>query len=242
MGPALHPPERPPHTHTPKPGFGGRGHDELECLGSSNYTAIIVAWVNSKMSGRNPPFVLLYTCMVNLQRRLGRLFHEYRDSKVCYYLYTQHPTSNIQHPTSNIHKQLSYEYFAITYSTYIISRALVAILYYTILYCSSISMRRRRRRRRRRGFHLSAQLLCCVLLSHIQVRTCLTVHFHRTEHVDVFPRIETGWKAATAIPAASAPSFPSVTSIIDESWNLTQNSSGCWRYSLCYESACDLVI
>ena len=25
--PALHPPERPSHTHTPKPGFGGRGHD-----------------------------------------------------------------------------------------------------------------------------------------------------------------------------------------------------------------------
>ena len=27
VSPALHPPERPPHTHTPKPGFGGRGHD-----------------------------------------------------------------------------------------------------------------------------------------------------------------------------------------------------------------------
>ena len=25
--PALHPPERPSHTHTPKPGFGGRGHE-----------------------------------------------------------------------------------------------------------------------------------------------------------------------------------------------------------------------
>ena len=24
---ALHPPERPSHTHTPKPGFGGRGHE-----------------------------------------------------------------------------------------------------------------------------------------------------------------------------------------------------------------------
>ena len=47
--------------------------------------------------------------------------------------------------------------------------------------------------------------------------------------------------AATAIPAASAPSFPSVTSIT-ESLSLTQNHSGCWRYSLCYESACDLVI
>ena len=41
--------------------------------------------------------------------------------------------------------------------------------------------------------------------------------------------------------AASAPSFPSVTSIA-ESLSLTQNHSGCWRYSLCYESACDLVI
>ena len=47
--------------------------------------------------------------------------------------------------------------------------------------------------------------------------------------------------AATAIPAASAPSFPSVASIA-ESLSLTPNHSGCWRYSLCYESACDLVI
>ena len=28
--PALHPPERPSHTHTPKPGFGGRGHEMYE--------------------------------------------------------------------------------------------------------------------------------------------------------------------------------------------------------------------
>ena len=27
LSPALHPPERPSHTHTPKPGFGGRGHE-----------------------------------------------------------------------------------------------------------------------------------------------------------------------------------------------------------------------
>ena len=27
VSPALHPPERPSHTHTPKPGFGGRGHE-----------------------------------------------------------------------------------------------------------------------------------------------------------------------------------------------------------------------
>ena len=27
VSPALLPPERPSHTHTPKPGFGGRGHD-----------------------------------------------------------------------------------------------------------------------------------------------------------------------------------------------------------------------
>ena len=47
--------------------------------------------------------------------------------------------------------------------------------------------------------------------------------------------------AATAIPADSAPSFPAITSIA-ESLSLTQNHSGCWRYSLCYESACDLVI
>ena len=30
-GPALHPPERPSHTHAPKPGFGGRG-DEASSL------------------------------------------------------------------------------------------------------------------------------------------------------------------------------------------------------------------
>ena len=28
VSPALLPPERPSHTHTPKPGFGGRGHEE----------------------------------------------------------------------------------------------------------------------------------------------------------------------------------------------------------------------
>ena len=28
LTPALRPPERPSHTHTPKPGFGGRGHDK----------------------------------------------------------------------------------------------------------------------------------------------------------------------------------------------------------------------
>ena len=47
--------------------------------------------------------------------------------------------------------------------------------------------------------------------------------------------------AATAIPVASAPSFPSVISIA-ESLSVTQSHSGCWCYSLCYESACDLVI
>ena len=30
VSPALHPPERPSHTHTPKPGFGGKGH-EVAC-------------------------------------------------------------------------------------------------------------------------------------------------------------------------------------------------------------------
>ena len=28
VSPVLHPPERPSHTHAPKPGFGGRGHGE----------------------------------------------------------------------------------------------------------------------------------------------------------------------------------------------------------------------
>ena len=28
VSPALHPPERSFHTHTPKPGFGGRGHED----------------------------------------------------------------------------------------------------------------------------------------------------------------------------------------------------------------------
>ena len=30
VSPALHPPERPSHTHTLKPGFGGRGHEMSE--------------------------------------------------------------------------------------------------------------------------------------------------------------------------------------------------------------------
>ena len=32
VSPALHPPERPSHTHTPKPGFGGRGHEVYRLL------------------------------------------------------------------------------------------------------------------------------------------------------------------------------------------------------------------
>ena len=39
VSPALLPPERPSHTHTPKPGFGGRGHEyrglSLKMLGVS---------------------------------------------------------------------------------------------------------------------------------------------------------------------------------------------------------------
>ena len=31
VGPALHPPERPSHTHTPESGFGGRGHEMVMC-------------------------------------------------------------------------------------------------------------------------------------------------------------------------------------------------------------------
>ena len=34
VSPALHPPERPSHTHTPKPGFGGRGHKEVAKTGN----------------------------------------------------------------------------------------------------------------------------------------------------------------------------------------------------------------
>ena len=30
VSPVLHPLERPSHTHTPKPGFGGRGHEVME--------------------------------------------------------------------------------------------------------------------------------------------------------------------------------------------------------------------
>ena len=29
VSPAIHPPERPSYTHTPKPGFGGRGHEAV---------------------------------------------------------------------------------------------------------------------------------------------------------------------------------------------------------------------
>ena len=54
-----------------------------------------------------------------------------------------------------------------------------------------------------------------------------------------YKQITASWQRQ--IPAASALSFPSVTSIA-ESLSLTQNHSGCWRYSMCYESACDLVI
>ena len=39
MGPALHPPERPSHTHTAKPGFGGRGHEICMYIWSSHIIA-----------------------------------------------------------------------------------------------------------------------------------------------------------------------------------------------------------
>ena len=38
VSPALHPPERPSHTHTPKPGFGGRGH---EMCGQSTFKKFV---------------------------------------------------------------------------------------------------------------------------------------------------------------------------------------------------------
>ena len=40
--PALHPPERPPLTHTPKPDFGGRGHED-SCVG----TAVVYVLVSN---------------------------------------------------------------------------------------------------------------------------------------------------------------------------------------------------
>ena len=40
MSPALHPPERPFHTHTPKPGFGGRGHDYSRAVYDNPYIAV----------------------------------------------------------------------------------------------------------------------------------------------------------------------------------------------------------
>ena len=36
VSPALHPPERPSHTHTPKPDFGGRGHEIIWCPEASH--------------------------------------------------------------------------------------------------------------------------------------------------------------------------------------------------------------
>ena len=36
VSPALLPPERPSHTHTPKPGFGGRGHEIVSLVGLSH--------------------------------------------------------------------------------------------------------------------------------------------------------------------------------------------------------------
>ena len=37
VSPALHPPERPSHTHTPKPGFGGRGHEVQQSIQPLRY-------------------------------------------------------------------------------------------------------------------------------------------------------------------------------------------------------------
>ena len=40
VSPALLPPERPSHTHTPKPGFGGRGHECTIILHYLSYIAL----------------------------------------------------------------------------------------------------------------------------------------------------------------------------------------------------------
>ena len=50
VSPALHPPERPSHTHTPKPGFGGRGHEIVKLGQQYNIgekpTVILYTYIN----------------------------------------------------------------------------------------------------------------------------------------------------------------------------------------------------
>ena len=54
VSPALHPPERPSHTHTPKRGFGGRGYESISTVslgsqhvaGTCMVTHIARVWIN----------------------------------------------------------------------------------------------------------------------------------------------------------------------------------------------------
>ena len=48
VSPALLPPERPSHTHTPKPGFGGRGHEIviIVILYSTNRTLLVLFFLS----------------------------------------------------------------------------------------------------------------------------------------------------------------------------------------------------
>ena len=68
VSPALHPPERPSHTHTPKPGFGGRGHDKASRIQSSRIgSALVCVRRNAQRRELNFPkftrFALITTVM-----------------------------------------------------------------------------------------------------------------------------------------------------------------------------------
>ena len=42
VSPALLPPERPSHTHTPKPGFGGRGHEMMRTMETARLSTTVL--------------------------------------------------------------------------------------------------------------------------------------------------------------------------------------------------------
>ena len=81
MSPALHPPERPSHTHSPKPaGFGGSGHEKLTYLLCT--LTLITMWVHLSPCGythhqnQNTPEALIELSSIELYMRGFRVMSQ----------------------------------------------------------------------------------------------------------------------------------------------------------------------
>ena len=68
VSPALLPPERPSHTHTPKPGFGGRGHEIVLLLFNVRTSNKLVSRMNEYREQRSR--ILVPRSRISFSRRV----------------------------------------------------------------------------------------------------------------------------------------------------------------------------